>query len=86
MFNTEYRNDRHKDEMHRCLSVDIVQDPESGEASIASSVKQFFEPELREIKCEKCEDGTHANQSLSIAILYVSTKVLFLLFTLQINF
>jgi uncharacterized UBP type Zn finger protein len=69
-----YKYNRHKDEMHRCLSVDIVQDPISGESSIESSVKQFFEPELREIKCEKCEDGTHANQSLSIASLYVSVR------------
>jgi uncharacterized UBP type Zn finger protein len=68
---------RHKDEMHRCLSVDIVHDPKSGEASIESSVKQFFEPELREIKCEKCKDGTHANQSLSIASMYVSLQHLF---------
>lgn len=56
----------HKEEMYRCLSVDIIADPTSGNASLECCLSGFFAPEEREIKCEKCSEGTHATQTLRI--------------------
>lgn len=73
--------------MYRHLSIDIVKEkPNDGkpaaaaaasptstcEASVESSLARFFEPEMREIKCEKCHDGTHAEQTLHILSRYVA--------------
>ena len=35
-------------------------------ATVESCLHQFFRPEERDIKCEKCEDGIHATQTLRI--------------------
>jgi len=43
-------------------------------ASVESSLAHFFQPEVREIKCEKCEEGTHAEQTLHILKRYVSSQ------------
>jgi len=69
---------RTKDEIYRHLSVDIVSEKPEGEenetaiskASVEKSLKAFFQPEVREIKCEKCTDGTHASQTLRILSRY----------------
>lgn len=61
--------------MYRNLSIDIVT-PESNDdvklkASVEAGLAHFFQPETREIKCEKCESGTHASQTLTILSRYV---------------
>lgn len=70
---------RNKEEMYRHLSIDII--TEKGDSDFVSNVEEvevvpiatvqkslvhFFRPETREIKCEKCTDGTHAEQTLRI--------------------
>ena len=72
---------RRKEEMYRYLSLDIVSDKTSGstaadasvcEASVKNSLANFFQPEVREIKCEKCATGTHVEQTLHILKRYVN--------------
>jgi len=36
-------------------------------ATLEASLARFFEPEVRELKCEKCSEGTHARQTLRIS-------------------
>lgn len=65
---------RSKEEMYRHLSIDIVGASESGEsfkASVERGLDSFFRSEKREIKCEKCDEGTHAEQTLTILKRYV---------------
>ena len=71
---------RRKVEMYRHLSLDIVRDESTQgrdvdvsacEASVERSLAQFFQPEVREVKCEKCPRGTHAEQTLQIHKRYV---------------
>jgi ubiquitin C-terminal hydrolase len=70
---------RNKEEMYRHLSIDIINNTNvsSSDASdeapqvepmakVETSLAHFFQPEIREIKCEKCEDGSHAQQTLRI--------------------
>ena len=70
---------RNKEEMYRHLSIDIISDDEVSNldsndnevttvsiATVQKSLEHFFQPEVREIKCEKCVDGTHAEQTLQI--------------------
>ena len=68
---------RTKEEMYRYLSVDIDNATESAESkenldvkktkrTVDKCLKAFFEPEDREIKCEKCEEGTVATQTLKV--------------------
>lgn len=66
--------------MYRHLSIDIDGDEkmssdgtvqEISKASVEKSLGHFFQPEVREIKCEKCTDGTHAQQTLRILSRYV---------------
>lgn len=70
---------RNKEEMYRHLSIDIIADDEVSnlhskdnevltvsKATVRKSLEHFFQPETREIKCEKCTDGTHAEQTLRI--------------------
>jgi hypothetical protein len=71
---------RDKEEMYRHLSIDIVADnpasltDEAGEATSVATIKKgldaFFSTEIRELKCEKCDVGTHAEQSLRILSRY----------------
>ncbi len=67
---------RTKEEMYRYLSLDI----DTGDDEIASTqeiivapkttveqcLKKFFQPEDRELKCEKCRDGNVATQTMRI--------------------
>jgi hypothetical protein len=61
---------RSKQEMYRHLSLDIVtgdsDTPMAAMASITAGLAQFFQPEVREIRCEKCAEGTHASQSMRV--------------------
>jgi Zn finger protein HypA/HybF involved in hydrogenase expression len=62
--------------MYQHLSIDVVSDKQSSSESISSmlpvvskssiklGLKSFFEAEVCEIKCEKCDDGTKAFQTL----------------------
>jgi len=58
---------RSKDEMYRHLSVDIGEDKELEKPwSVEQSLQQFFQPEQRELKCEKCDEGKTATQKIEI--------------------
>jgi hypothetical protein len=62
---------RHKEEMYRHLSLDICNDADGepnsmNKASVEKSLANFFQPETREIKCEKCDEGQSASQTLRI--------------------
>ena len=63
--------------MYRYLSIDIpsTAKPDGGKVNIDAKeakravdkcLKSFFEPEDREIKCEKCDDGNVATQTLKV--------------------
>ncbi|GAX10105.1 ubiquitin carboxyl-terminal hydrolase 26/29/37 [Fistulifera solaris] len=60
---------RSKEETYRHLSVDIVGNKEENadaKATVEKGLEKFFEEEIREIKCEKCEDGSHATQTMQM--------------------
>lgn len=57
---------RSKDEMYRHLSVDVGEDSNLEKWTVERSLKQFFQPEKREIKCEKCDSGKTATQTMAI--------------------
>ena len=57
---------RSKDEMYRHLSVDVGEDSNLEKWTVERSLKQFFRPEKREIKCEKCDSGNSATQTMAI--------------------
>lgn len=57
---------RTKKEMYRHLSLDIISDNGNEKVHIPVSLNHFFQPEIREIRCEKCTEGTHASQSQRI--------------------
>lgn len=50
--------------MYRYLSLDIVQKEER--PNIEECLEAFFQPEDREIKCEKCQDGLVAEQTMKV--------------------
>ena len=52
--------------MYRHLSVDVREDSELDTWTVERSLRQFFQPEKLELKCEKCEYGKTATQSLEI--------------------
>eukprot|EP00571_Detonula_confervacea_P004325 CAMPEP_0172320450 /NCGR_PEP_ID=MMETSP1058-20130122/40638_1 /TAXON_ID=83371 /ORGANISM="Detonula confervacea, Strain CCMP 353" /LENGTH=1122 /DNA_ID=CAMNT_0013035725 /DNA_START=84 /DNA_END=3449 /DNA_ORIENTATION=- len=60
---------RSKDEMYRHLSVDVGEDSDLEKWTVERSLKQFFQPEKREIKCEKCDSGKTATQTMEIISL-----------------
>lgn len=60
-----------KDEMYRHLSVDVGKDVENKPWTVECGLNQFFQPEKREIKCEKCADGTTATQTMRIISRWV---------------
>jgi hypothetical protein len=67
---------RSKEEIYRHLSIDIINGDAGKEGvdvkgSVEKSLAHFFQPETREIKCEKCEDGVDASQTLRILSRYV---------------
>jgi uncharacterized UBP type Zn finger protein len=62
---------RSKEELYRHLSLDVAgTSAEDEDATIAGSIQtsleRFFQPEELEIKCEKCETGDRATQTLRI--------------------
>lgn len=62
---------RSKVEIYRHLSIDVCFVESAGtsetiKASVAAGLSKFFQPEVREIKCEHCSDGSHASQTLRI--------------------
>ena len=63
--------ERKKTEIYRHLSVDIMSDNGNQMGSIANGLNHFFEPEVLEIRCEKCAQGSHAKRSLRILSRYV---------------
>jgi hypothetical protein len=62
--------------MYRYLSIDITdneaspQDVDGGtppaKHTVEKCLEQFFRPEARELKCEKCEEGQEATQTMRI--------------------
>jgi len=70
---------RTMEEMYRHLSIDVEDEngpPADGPDenlppwSVQRGLDQFFAPEKREIRCEKCEDGTTATQTLRVLSRY----------------
>ena len=57
---------RSKDEMYRHLSVDVGEDSEVETWTVERSLQQFFQPEKRDLKCERCGAGKSATQTLEI--------------------
>jgi len=62
------RPSRTKEEMYRYLSLDIHDERlgHSLNTTVERCLGKFFEPEDREIKCEKCEEGIEATQTLRV--------------------
>ena len=53
--------------MYRHLSVDVGEEDTNPEKwTVERSLQQFFQPERRDIKCEKCDDGKTATQTMEI--------------------
>jgi ubiquitin C-terminal hydrolase len=57
---------RSKEELYRHLSVDIGKNKDDEPWTVNQGLDQFFQPEQREIKCEKCEDGLSATQTITV--------------------
>lgn len=57
---------RSKDEMYRHLSLDVDADVENEPWNVERGLKQFFQPEKRDLKCEKCTSGQTATQTIEI--------------------
>ena len=57
---------RTKDEVYRNLSIDIVANGDDPVCKINDCLAQFFQPEEREIKCEKCTEGNCARQTTRV--------------------
>lgn len=71
LFRFCFSENRTKQEMYRHLSLDIGGSEEGAkeenmQASVEKSLKLFFQPEEREIKCEKCDNGKTASQTLRL--------------------
>jgi uncharacterized UBP type Zn finger protein len=60
-------------ELYRYLSIDIVNGESAatpvsnGKPSVAKSLSHYFQPDVREVKCEKCSHGAHATESLFVS-------------------
>lgn len=58
--------------MYRYLSIDVgnsnadPRDPDFIKPAVDSCLKNFFNPEDREVNCEKCKDGKIATQTMKI--------------------
>ena len=55
-----------KEELYRHLSVEVGEDANDDTWTVERGLKQFFQPEKRDLKCEKCKDGTTATQTMEI--------------------
>jgi len=54
---------RCKEELYRHLSIEVR---ETEFWTVNQGLEQFFKPEVRELKCEKCESGTTATQTIEV--------------------
>lgn len=52
--------------MYRHLSLDVDADVENEPWNVERGLKQFFQPEKRDLKCEKCTSGKTATQTIEI--------------------
>jgi uncharacterized UBP type Zn finger protein len=52
--------------MYCHLSVDVGEDSEHDQWTVARSLQDFFQPEKLELKCKKCHSGKTATQTLEI--------------------
>jgi hypothetical protein len=74
------------DELYRHLSIAVdrkrptSEDGERPKWTVGDGMKRFFEPEQREVKCEKCKEGTTATQTHRITSRYVAIGRSFLKF------
>lgn len=57
---------RSKEELYRHLSIDVGEDVENDPWTVKRGLDKFFQPETRELKCEKCSDGATATQTIEI--------------------
>lgn len=58
---------RSKQEIYRHLSIDIGLNADENEAwTVSKGLEKFFKPEVRDIKCEKCNVGTSVTQTISV--------------------
>lgn len=59
---------RSKQEMYRHLSIDIGINRSSQDEpwTILQGIDNFFKPEVRDIKCEKCKEGTSVTQTIAV--------------------
>mmetsp|Transcript_9995 Transcript_9995/g.11464 ORF Transcript_9995/g.11464 Transcript_9995/m.11464 type:complete len:1049 (-) Transcript_9995:481-3627(-) len=59
---------RSKTEMYRHLSLDMSSSSsnENHQTSLKQSINAFFQPEKREISCEKCKTGSSATQTMKV--------------------
>ena len=61
---------RSKEELYRHLSVEVGtnqnQEGEEEQWSIDEGLQRFFQPEVRDIQCEKCEEGKSVTQTMTI--------------------
>lgn len=52
--------------MYRYLSIDIASPGANGKPTVEQCLERFFQPEERDINCEKCKDGCKATQTMRI--------------------
>lgn len=57
---------RCKEEMYRHLSLDIGKNKNGEPWTVDQGLEQFFQPEHRDIKCEKCKEGLAATQTMTV--------------------
>jgi Ubiquitin C-terminal hydrolase len=59
---------RSKQEMYRHLSIDIGTNRSNQDEpwTIHQGIDNFFKPEVRDIKCEKCKEGTSVTQTIAV--------------------
>jgi uncharacterized UBP type Zn finger protein len=67
---------RTMDEMYRHLSIEVdrheqKEDEVRPKWTVTEGLEKFFQSDQRELKCEKCEEGTTATQTLSVTSRYV---------------
>jgi hypothetical protein len=69
------RHFRLREEKYRHLSLDIGEvDQGSHHFSIQQGLQRFFSTEKIEVKCEKCQEGSLATQSMKIISWYATVR------------
>jgi len=63
--------ERNMDEMYRHLSIEVdrheqKEDEVRPKWTVNEGIQKFFQSDQRELKCEKCEEGTTATQTLAV--------------------